>query len=92
MPGSLYDTLRRIPEREISYAMIAHSEAPLPGMDQTLEIQRFEFDRKSNREIRRGKMSWSLPGIKGKIAAALRNRIIPISPCRIWTGCCGSSG
>lgn len=50
-PGSLYDTLRRIVEREISYAMISHSDEAIPGLDQLLEIQRFEFDRKSNSEI-----------------------------------------
>src|SRR6516165_7185831 len=54
-PGTFYDSLRRVHEREISYAMIAHSEVALPGSDRTLEIQRFEFDRKSNREIREGK-------------------------------------
>ncbi len=72
IPGSLYDTLRRIPEREISYAMIAHSEEPLPGLDRTLEIQRFEFDRKSNRDIQEGKDVVVPPAIKGRIAAALR--------------------
>lgn len=71
IPGSLYDTLRRIPEREISYAMIAHSEEPLPGMEKTLEIQRFEFDRKSNRDIQEGK-DVVPPAIKGKIAASIR--------------------
>ena len=72
VPGSLYDTLRRIPEREISYALIAHSEQPLPGSEQTLEIQRFEFNRKSNREIQDG-MDLVLPSaLRGKIAAALR--------------------
>ncbi|GFO55814.1 amino acid dehydrogenase [Geomonas sp. Red276] len=50
-PGSLYDALRHIHDREISYAMITHSDGPMPGRDQILEIQRFEFDRKSNREI-----------------------------------------
>ena len=72
MPGSLYDTLRRIPEREISYAMIAHSEKPIPGTEKTLEIQRFEFDRKSNREILEAKDVVVPSAIKGKIAAALR--------------------
>jgi len=50
-PGSLYDTLRHWQDREISYAMFTHSEGPIPGMQQELEIQRFEFDRKSNDEI-----------------------------------------
>ena len=52
-PGSLYNTLmlRNVTEREMSYAMFAHSTAPLPGMDSPLEIQRFEFARKRDEEI-----------------------------------------
>ncbi len=66
-PGSLYQTLRRIDEHEISYAVITHSAGPLPGCDQTLEIQRFEFDRKSNREI--------LDGLGGEVPADIRRRV-----------------
>lgn len=55
VPGSLYESISRVREREISYAMIAHSEGPMPDMQQTLEIQRFEFDRKSNAEVLNGK-------------------------------------
>jgi len=72
IPGSLYDTLRRIPEREISYALIAHSEGLLPGMERTLEIQRFEFDRKGNQDILQGEDVAVPSAIRGKIAAALR--------------------
>ncbi len=72
VPGSLYDTLRRIPEREISYAMIGHSENPLPGSDRTLEIQRFEFDRKSNKEILEGGGTEVPSAIRSKVAQALR--------------------
>jgi glutamate dehydrogenase len=50
-PGSLYETLRRVGEREISYAMFSHSNADMPGMEGELEIQRFEFDRRQNSEI-----------------------------------------
>jgi len=50
-PGSLYETLRRVGEREISYAMFSHSNAPMPGMAEELEVQRFEFDRRQNQEI-----------------------------------------
>jgi glutamate dehydrogenase len=50
-PGSLYETLQRIGEREISYAMFSHSSAPMPGMADELEVQRFEFDRRPNHEI-----------------------------------------
>nr|MBW4056780.1 amino acid dehydrogenase [Pseudomonadota bacterium] len=38
-------------EREISYAMFSHSNADMPGLDDELEIQRFEFDRRKNHEI-----------------------------------------
>lgn len=50
-PGSLYDTLQRIGEREISYAMFSHSNAVMPGSDQELEVQRLEFDRRPHNEI-----------------------------------------
>ena len=50
-PGSLYETLRRVGEREISYAMFSHSDTPMPGVEDELEIQRFEFDRRENHEI-----------------------------------------
>jgi glutamate dehydrogenase len=50
-PGSLYETLRRIGEREISYAMFSHSDAAMPESDAELEVQRFEFDRRQNHEI-----------------------------------------
>lgn len=50
-PGSLYSTLRLLREREISYAQFTHSYAPVPGLGEELEVQRFEFDRKTAEEI-----------------------------------------
>lgn len=50
-PGSLYGMLRRVGEREVSYAMFSHSNADMPGLGHELEIQRFEFDRRQNHEI-----------------------------------------
>lgn len=50
-PGSLYDTLTRLQEREISYAQFTQSYGALPGLKEGLEVQRFEFDRKGNEEI-----------------------------------------
>ncbi len=49
-PGSLYRTisLGAGSQRAISYAMFAHSDRPMPGMDATLELQRFEYDCKSD--------------------------------------------
>jgi glutamate dehydrogenase len=71
-PGSLYDSLRHFQDREISYAMITHSEGAIPGMERSLEIQRFEFDRKTNDDV----LGWKeveLPGsITRPIAAELR--------------------
>ncbi len=51
IPGSLYDTLKNLREREISYAEITHSYGRIPGAGRELEIQRFEFDRKTADQI-----------------------------------------
>jgi glutamate dehydrogenase len=45
-PGSLYDTLSTLQEREISYTEIIHSEKTPPGLDNSIEIQTFKFERK----------------------------------------------
>ena len=71
-PGSLYQTLRRVDEHEISYAVITHSMGSLPGLDQTLEIQRFEFDRKSNQEILAGEGCIVPVGIRRRVGSELR--------------------
>jgi len=70
-PGTLYETLRRIAERDISYAMFAHSAAPLPGLEATLEIQRFAFDRKGSAEISAGRVTTS-SGVRRRVRAELR--------------------
>jgi glutamate dehydrogenase len=70
--GTLYESLRRIQEKEISYAMITHSQGPLPGMTQSVEIQRFEFDRKSNQEILAGKEVVVPAAVRRRIAAEIR--------------------
>ena len=74
LPGSLYGTLtlRNVQERDISYAMFAHSTEAIPGMDQQLEIQRFEFDRKGNQEIASGKGPAVPVEVRAGVAAALR--------------------
>ncbi len=51
IPGSLYDTLKTLQEREISYAELIHSHDFIPGIDRGLEIQKYEFDRRTNEEI-----------------------------------------
>ena len=71
-PGSLYETLCTLKEREISYAHFAVSEGPLPGSPHQLEIQRFEFDRKAPREIAQSRDDGCPAGIRRKVSAALR--------------------
>ncbi|TSK08702.1 MAG: amino acid dehydrogenase [Geobacter sp.] len=72
-PGSLYDSLRHFQDREISYAMITHSDGPMPEMTQALEIQRFEFDRKANDDIKAWReVQLPLP-LTRKVATQLRH-------------------
>jgi len=70
--GSLYETLRSLEEREISYAEFTHSATPLPGLSQGLEVQRFDFERKGHGEIARA--TATVPAdITGRIAASLES-------------------
>jgi glutamate dehydrogenase len=54
--GSLYRSLvlGRMAQPAISYAMFAHSIAPMPGLAEALEIQRFDFECKTDAEIAKG--------------------------------------
>jgi len=76
LPGSIYDTLRTLQERDISYAEMSHSYSPLPGIDKYLEIQRFEFDRKSNEEIARAG-AVHIPGSTKKAVLAAMKKFYP---------------
>jgi glutamate dehydrogenase len=72
VPGSIYDTLKTLKQREISYAEMSHSYTPIPGVGKYLEIQRYEFDRKSHEEIAQGG-GVRIPGeIKGNVQAAMK--------------------
>jgi glutamate dehydrogenase len=51
-PGSVYETLRQLKQKEISYAQFSQTYEPAPGFDRELELQCFEFDRKTPDEIR----------------------------------------
>ena len=52
-PGSLYETLSRLQEREISYLEIIRPEKTPPGVDKSIEIQTIKFQRKNPDDIRR---------------------------------------
>ncbi len=71
-PGSLYKTLSGLQEREVSYAHFAVSDAPVPGTSHPLEIQRFEFDRKTPQEIADAAAEDLPAGIRRRVAAALK--------------------
>ena len=49
--SGLSDSLRLLQDKDISSAYITNSYASVPGLQRDLEIQRFEFGRKSDQEI-----------------------------------------
>jgi len=74
-PGSLYRSLTaRVGDRAISYAMFAHSTEPIPGMGETLELQRLEFDCKTDAEIAAAiQAGVTVPAeVREAVAAAMR--------------------
>jgi glutamate dehydrogenase len=70
--GSLYETLHSLREREISYAQFTQSYAPIPGIDDELEVQRFDFERKTNEEIATAEKVIIPQQIRQAIKAALK--------------------
>ncbi|MBK9517830.1 MAG: NAD-glutamate dehydrogenase [Anaeromyxobacter sp.] len=44
-PGSVFETLKQIEDRDIAASEIFHSDAPVPGLSQALEVHRYEFAR-----------------------------------------------
>ena len=50
MPGSIYETLLRLRDREITFAEMFHSDAPVPGTEQRLEVQRYDFAPEAGQE------------------------------------------
>jgi glutamate dehydrogenase len=80
IPGSLYETLRHMTEREISYSEMSHSYAPLPGTGFFLEVQRYELDRKEEREIAAYDGPALPKGIRRRVLAAVRREYPEIHP------------
>ena len=72
-PGSLYETLRTLPEKDISYAEIVQSDTAPEGFPGEIEIQRYEFDRKQHSEVAQTDKA-SLPaGIVREIRTILKD-------------------
>jgi glutamate dehydrogenase len=78
VPGSLYETLRFLGPREISYAEIAHSNSNVPGADKELEFQRYEFDRKAESGISVSEDPGIPDRIRRNIFASLRSFSPPV--------------
>jgi glutamate dehydrogenase len=80
VPGSLYETIRHMTEREISYSEMSHSYAPLPGTGFFLEVQRFELDRKEEREITTYDGPVLPESIRRRVLAVVRREYPEIPP------------
>jgi glutamate dehydrogenase len=79
VPGSLYETLRHL-DRDVSYAEIAHSYAPVPGTDRDLEFQRYEFDRKKESGIVAARDAQVPRRIRRPVAESLKGFTPPVPP------------
>jgi glutamate dehydrogenase len=75
-PGSLYGSLRELSERRISYAELTHSYGLVPGTESELEVQRFEFRRRGNREI----SGAARPEIPQRVRAGVREALARLYP------------
>src|SRR5512143_3619695 len=80
VPGSIYETLERIQDREASYAEMAHSDAPVPGTEHALEIQRFEFDRKADAQVAAATEAAIPSRIRRETLAALKANYPSMAP------------
>ncbi len=72
LPGSFYETLRSLPEREASYVQFTTSYAPIPGTSHALEVLRFAFDRKEDQEIAQMGNTQIPPQVKTAVTKALK--------------------
>jgi len=72
-PGSLYRTMAKLPERDISYAQFTQSSGHPPGLETGVELQRFEFDRKEHKQISEAGTVSIPQRIRSEIRAALKD-------------------
>jgi glutamate dehydrogenase len=74
VPGSIVETLQGIQARAISCAELSHSDAPVPGLDRYLEIQRYVFARRTGAEIAAAAAADLPEKLRRDVHAALRKR------------------
>jgi len=76
VPGSLYETLKSLKGRPISYVEVNHSEKPLLGGKGALEVQKFLFDLKSPHEVAAAGEVSLPPGLE-KVAGRAMKTLYP---------------
>jgi glutamate dehydrogenase len=78
-PGSIVETLQEVQSRSIACSEMSHSDAPVPGLEQRLEIQRYTFERRD----RAAAATAPAPvpdAIRREVLLALKARTPPIAP------------
>jgi glutamate dehydrogenase len=71
VPGSIFETLRHLEDRDVSRAEISHSRGMVPGSDRALELQRYVFERKPDALLRQGGTLAVPEGTRREVLAAL---------------------
>jgi glutamate dehydrogenase len=80
VPGSIFETLRRLEAREISRTEISHSRGPVPGCGHQLEIQHYVFDPKPDALVRQAGDPAVPRFIRGPLLAALAAQAPDLPP------------
>lgn len=75
-PGSLYNSINNLNDKDISCAIFSQSIGPMPDMAERLEVQQFEFDRKPDSYIARQ----SGPPIPPELQRNIIKELVKISP------------
>jgi len=73
-PGSLYEVLGSLPEKDISYMEIVHSDSPPEGLPDRIEIQRYHFDRVPHSEVATTKRVSPPAGIVRSVRSVMKER------------------
>lgn len=82
-PGSLYESLQSAQQKQISFVEFTDSKQKVPGTDQYLEVQKYEFDRKKHSEIANAAEPDIPIKIRQQVAESLKNNY-PGFDCSQW--------
>jgi hypothetical protein len=76
VPGSIFETLRQLEDRDLSRAEISHSRVAVPGCDSALELQRYVFDRKPDALVRQA----GAPSIPERVRRDVLSALAALDP------------